>query len=71
MLTVVSIRRMRPNLSYSLSETAPMVCLIRSLDADVETVAHFALELRAESAPRKVAILSGLTVWIAVRARFS
>jgi len=28
-LTVVSIRRTRPNFSYSLSETGPIVCLIR------------------------------------------
>jgi len=34
----------------------------RPFDADVEAVAQFALELRAEFAPEEVAMLFGLTV---------
>ena len=43
----------------------------RAFDADVKAIAHLALELRYQFLAQKVAMLSGLTVWIAVRLRFS
>src|SRR5438270_1463976 len=49
------------NLSYSLIETGPIVCLIRvPFDANVETVPHFAFEPGAELAAEKRCDVVGL-----------
>ena len=59
-------------LVVEFSETGPMVCLIRV--PSMRTLKRLPISpsnCRDSFLPRKVAMLSGLTVWMAVRLRFS